>query len=201
MNDSKSDDTRNGAASPGPNPKSLGLGVALGAAGATALAAVVGLGLVYTGAYNVAATEEHTSLGHWALDTSFRNSVKARADGLTPPEITPQMLEAGAASYKAMCAHCHGGPGVERADWAGGMRPRPPHLAEAAAHWETRDVFWIAKHGVKMTGMPAFGATHDDEALWSVAAFVKALPGMTPDRYGALGAQAGHHGDGEGQRP
>lgn len=196
MNDSKSDQAKDEGASPELNTRSLGLGVALGAGATVALAAVVGLGVVYTGAYNVAATEEHTSLGHWALDTSFRNSVKTRAEGLTPPEITPQMLEAGAADYKAMCAQCHGGPGVERAGWASGMRPRPPYLAEAAAHWEAREVFWIAKHGVKMTGMPSFGAAHDDAALWGVAAFVKTLPGMTPDRYGALGGEGGHHGEG-----
>jgi mono/diheme cytochrome c family protein len=71
------------------------------------------------------------------------------------------------------------------------MRPQPPHLTEAAAHWELREVFWLVRHGVKMTGMPAFGPTHDDETLWSIAAFVKELPGMTPERYGGLGSAEG----------
>lgn len=84
-----------------------------------------------------------------------------------------------------MCEHCRGGPGATRAEWASGMRPRPPNPAEAAQHWELSEVFWIAKHGVKMTGMYAFGPTHDDRTLWGVAAFVKQLPAMTPEQYRA----------------
>lgn len=180
--------------------KALGLGAAVGAGGVLALLGAVGLVVVYTGAYNVAATEEHASFTRWAFDTTFQNSVERRAADVPPPEsMTPEMIAAGATSYKALCQHCHAGPGVERAEWASGMRPRPPHLTEAAAEWEPREVFWLVRHGVKMTGMPAFGPTHDDQALWNIAAFVKELPAMTPERYAALGGTpegGGHHGDG-----
>ena len=169
--------------------KTAALGVAAGALGVLVLLALIGLFVVYTGAYNVAATEEHASLTRWAFDTTFHNSVEHRAEEIVAPEtVTPAMIAAGAAEYKSMCQHCHAGPGVERASWASGMRPKPPHLTEAAAEWEPEEVFWIIKHGVKMTGMPAFGPTHDDQTLWSIAAFVKELPAMTPERYQALGA-------------
>ena len=150
---------------------------------------VVGLAVVYTGAYNVAATEEHTSVMRWAFDTTFHRSIKNRAADIEPPPNLTAMVETGAGEYKEMCQHCHGGPGVERDEWASGMRPRPPHLTEEAAEWEAKEVFWLVKHGAKMTGMPAFGPTHDDETLWGIAAMVKALPGMTPERYAALGHQ------------
>jgi mono/diheme cytochrome c family protein len=88
-----------------------------------------------------------------------------------------------------MCEHCHAGPGVERAAWAAGMRPRPPHLTEKAAGWSPQEVFWIVKHGVRMTGMPAFGPSHDERTLWAIAAFVKELPAMTPERYAELGGE------------
>jgi mono/diheme cytochrome c family protein len=173
-------------------------GLAAGAAALLLLLAAVGLVVVYTGAYNVAATEEHTSFVRWAFATTFRSSVQQRAADLIPPEgITPSMLETGASDYKAMCEHCHGGPGAERSEWASGMRPRPPYLAEAAPHWELREVFWLVRHGARMTGMPAFGPTHDERTLWGIAAFVKELPAMTPEAYAALtGPEAGHAGDG-----
>ncbi|MBL0419979.1 cytochrome c [Ramlibacter sp. AW1] len=177
----------------------LGLGAAIGAVGVLALLGLAGLAVVYTGAYNVAATEEHLSLTRWAFDTTMHRSVRSRADAITraAEDATPAMLESGASLYKSTCQHCHGGPGVEREEWAGGMRPRPPHLAEAAAEWEPNELFWIAKHGIRMTGMPAFGPSHDDETLWKVVAFVAQLPAMTPERYASLGGGAGHgHGGG-----
>lgn len=159
-------------------------------AGATSLAlalAAIGLIVVYTGAYNIAATEEHASITRWAFDTTFHSSVERRAGSVALPErFTPRMVESGARMYQEMCQQCHAGPGVERASWARGMRPQPPHLTEEAAEWEPAEVFWLVKHGAKMTGMPAFGPTHDDDALWSIAAFVREMPAMTPERYAAL---------------
>ncbi|HEV7264749.1 MAG TPA: cytochrome c [Falsiroseomonas sp.] len=170
--------------------RAAALGVVAGAFGVLAVAGVVGLTVVYSGAYNVAATEEHASFTRWAFDTTFHNSVERRAADVTAPSaVTPGMIAAGAQAYKSMCQHCHAGPGVERAVWVSGMRPRPPHLAEAAAMWEPREVYWLVRHGVKMSGMPAFGPSHDDRTIWSIAAFVKELPAMTPDRYASLGGE------------
>ncbi len=174
--------------------KSLALGVAVGIVGMLLVAAVVALAIVYTGAYNVAATEEHSSLGRWAFDTTFHRSVKARAADIAPPSNLNAMVENGAGEYKAMCQHCHGGVGVERDEWANWMRPRPPDLTEQAAQWEAKEIFWLVKHGAKMTGMPAFGPTHDDKALWGIVAMVKELPAMTPERYASLGERHGESG-------
>ena len=163
-------------------------------AGIAAVAAGAALFVIYTGIYNVAATEEHTSLARWAMETTFHNSVARRADEVAAPDGFPdELIDAGAAEYAATCERCHGGPGAERAEWASGIRPRPPYLAEAAAHWSPQEVFWIVKHGVKMTGMPAFGPTHGDDELWSLAAFVTELPAMTPERYARLQAASSGH--------
>lgn len=168
----------------------------------TAAAAVVGtlliaflvlLILVYTGAYNVSAAVGHTAFGRWALETMMRNSVEARADP-EAPQFTPAMVRAGAGEYKAMCQHCHGGPGVNRADWAKGMVPRPPNLMHAATEWSPGEVHWIVKNGVKMSAMPAFGPTHDEQTIWNITAFVKQLPAMTPEEYAAF--PSGQHGGG-----
>lgn len=117
-----------------PKPsKALGAGILVGTLGVLLVLAVVGLFVVYTGAFNVAATEEHASLTRWAFDTTFHRSVETRADDIEPPADLMSRVEQGAGEYKHMCQHCHGGPGVTRAEWASGIRPRPPHLAEAFA--------------------------------------------------------------------
>lgn len=176
----------------------LGLGVVIGSLGALAVLGAAGLAVVYTGAYNVAATEQHMSVTRWAFDTTMHRSIEQHAKDVKRVEdLTPAMLAAGASAYKSMCQHCHAGPGVEREHWADGMRPRPPHLVEAAAEWETSEVYWIVKHGIKMSGMPAFGPSHDEQTLWGIAAFVKNLPAMTPEAYAAAGggaaSSAGRH--------
>lgn len=155
------------------------------------IALVTVMAVVYSGAYNIAASEQHRSFVRWALDTNFHRSVENSARGLAAPEsITPEMIAEGGEHYKETCAICHGGPGEERAQWADGMRPSPPELTEAAAEWQINEIFWLAKHGVRMTGMPAFGSAHDDATLWGIAAFVKELPAMTPEEYQAIGPSA-----------
>ncbi|MDT9600237.1 c-type cytochrome [Sphingosinicella rhizophila] len=180
--------------------------VLIGAVGALLLLLLVGLAVILSGGYDVAATERHTSLGAWALDTNFRNSIQGHAEDVTAPELTPAMVSAGAPEYKAMCAHCHGGVGESRAEWAEGMRPKPPALAAAAREWSAAEIFWLVKHGAKMTGMPAFGPTHEDRKIWHIAAFVKAMPEMTRDQYAGYRAEHGedahsHAGDGGASAP
>jgi mono/diheme cytochrome c family protein len=164
------------------------LSFAAGVVATLAVAAGIVLAVAYSGGYNIAATEEHASFTRWVFDTTFRRSIESRAAAVTAPaDMSAALVATGAREYKEYCQHCHAGPGVERAPWASGMRPRPPHLTEAAAHWEMAEVFWLAKHGAKMTGMPAFGPGHDDETLWGIAAFVKQLPAMTPDQFASAG--------------
>lgn len=163
--------------------------VLAGVAGALAGLAAIGLVVVYTGAYDVAASSGHTPFTRWAFDTTMHRSVRVRAEGIdSPGGLDASRAAAGATHYKTMCEHCHGGPGIARAEWAEGMLPRPPYLAKAAAEWEPREVFWIVKHGIKMSGMPSLSATHEDAELWDLVAFVKQLPAMTPEQYRASGA-------------
>ena len=174
-------------------------GAITGAVAMLLLLIAIALIVILTGGYNVAATDRHNPIVGWALDTTMHNSVQGQASDLqTPEEITPAMIEAGAGEYKAMCVHCHGGVGEARAEWAMGMRPHPPALATEATEWSQSEVFWIVKHGIKMTGMPAFGPTHDDQTVWNIAAFVNQLPQMSEEEYAAfpVGHGGGDHSHG-----
>lgn len=165
-------------------------GAIVGAGAMLLLLVVIALIIILTGGYNVAANDRHNPIIGWALTTTMENSVQARAGGVQDvPRFTADMIHAGAGDYKAMCSHCHGGVGESRAKWAQTMRPMPPPLAHAAAEWKPEEVFWIVKHGVKMSGMPSFGPTHDDQAIWNITAFVKELPRLTQEQYASSGAE------------
>jgi mono/diheme cytochrome c family protein len=94
---------------------------------------------------------------------------------------------------------------VPKGDIAQGLYPQPPDLAVTASGYREGELFWIVKHGIKMTGMPAW-ADHSDEEVWATAAFLRKLPGMTQEVYAKLVMQSiqsgGHHHDGDhGQAP
>lgn len=168
--------------------------ILFGAIGMIVLLLAIVLLIVLTGGYNVAATDRHNPLVAWALSTTMRNHVQDAAEDVgEPPAVTPAMIAAGAGRYKSMCAHCHGGVGAGRAEWAKAMRPMPPPLAHAAQRWSIEEVHWIVHHGVKMSGMPAFGPTHDEEAIWTIAAFVEAMPKMSAEQYASYGSAEGGH--------
>lgn len=174
---------------------------ALGMLAGVALVAILFLATIWTGAYNVAASEPHAGVVRWAFDTALHNSVRSRADEST---VTPEMLRnadlrSGFQEFQEYCVHCHGAPGVEPHEWTAGMTPDPPELSQAAGEWTPDQLFWIVKHGIKMTGMPAFGDTESDETIRNIVAFVEQLEGMSPAEYARLQQQSGSAGgDGHG---
>lgn len=120
------------------------------AVGLIAAAAVVGMGL-----YNISALKGHLPGVAWLLHTTYHNSVELRAppESEAPDLARPDLIELGAKHYDSACRFCHASPGERQARTADAMEPPPPHVEEAAAKWEPRHLFWIVRHGVKMTGM------------------------------------------------
>lgn len=161
--------------------------IAVGALLLLFVLAIGALGIAYSGIYDVSASSGHTAAGRWVLETTMQNSVRSRAaDFQAPDSFAPAAILAGGSEYKAMCQQCHGGPGQERAEWAEGLVPSPPDLTKAATEWRPNEIYWIVKHGIKMSAMPAFGSSHDEETLWNIAGFVEQLPTMTPQQYAAV---------------
>lgn len=161
--------------------------VAITLAGAALLGAAGGALVLYSGWYNVAATQPHFSVVHWMFDTGLRASVQRHArDIQAPPLSSPQQLASGAMVYQKACAHCHGGPGVAPADWGKSMQPAPGPLVDAARRWKTRELYWLTRHGIRMSGMPAWEYHLSDAELWSVVAFLEKLPGLSAPAYRAL---------------
>ncbi len=160
---------------------------------AVALIAIVGF--VYSGIYNVSACSSHSSMVNWLLSTTSHASIERRAKDVEVPDLSDDaMARAGVNDFNGMCAGCHGAPGKDREAMGQGLNPPPPDLAESAAKMSPAELFWVTKNGIKMTGMPAWGATHDDEAIWPVVAFMTRLPELNASEYQELMDSAGSMG-------
>jgi hypothetical protein len=113
------------------------------------------------------------------------------------PELADESLVlAGINDFNSMCAGCHGAPGKDPEAMGQGLNPPAPDLVEEAAELTPAELFWVTKNGIRMTGMPAWGATHDDESIWPVVAFMTRLPELDEAAYQELLASAagqGHH--------
>ena len=166
-------------------------GLAAGALLVLVVAAAVG---IYAGLYNIAADVPHTQPVYWLFEVVRDRSIAAGArDVVVPNDLNdPNRISKGAGQYADMCSGCHLAPGMKRTEISRGLYPRAPELRRKT-DLTPAEQFWIVKHGVKMTGMPAWGVTHEDELLWDVVAFVRKLPELTPDRYGTLVKNAPKH--------
>ncbi|MDB5960730.1 MAG: cytochrome [Massilia sp.] len=149
--------------------------------------AIIGLVVLKSGIYPIGATTQHLQLVHSVLEEGMRASVQQHSRNVKVPALdSPAQLRRGAALFRDNCAHCHGGPGFAQSDWGKSMQPLPGPLVDATRRWETADIYWITKNGIKMSGMPAWQYHLTDEELWSVVSFVRQLPALTARDYQRL---------------
>lgn len=162
-----------------------------------AVAAV--MGFVYSGTAEVAATKPHSTVVEWFLVTTREHAIERRIADLEVPDLSNESLFAtGLAHYHEMCVTCHGAPGIERSEIGRGLNPPPPDLATATlTDEEAAESFWIIQHGLRMTGMPAFGPTHSDEEIWGLVAVQKRLADLTPQDYARQVEELGDHDHGD----
>lgn len=171
------------------------------------LGGLAGLGVLYSGLYPMGADVPHNRLTYWALETMRERSIaRAIRDIDVPPLDDSGLLIAGGEDYNEMCTDCHLKPGKTESEFTLGLYPQPPNLSMSAeAHHRAEDSeggghgdpkasaarqFWIIKHGIKASGMAAFGATHDDGRIWAMVAFLQKLPTLTPAQYQILTARS-----------
>lgn len=127
-----------------------------------------------------------------AMETRFANAAKhwqirraARSVSSPPAGDTKASVKEGSNLYGVHCQRCHGQTGRTPTTIGRWMYPRAADLgSDRVQKWSDAELFWIAKNGIRMTGMPAFGKTETDENLWHIVHFLRTLrngPMKAPD--------------------
>jgi mono/diheme cytochrome c family protein len=121
--------------------------------------------------------------GH--LETAFATQAKhllvrwSSRDGIPPaPTNLKASVEEGDKLYGTDCSMCHGADGRTPTDSGRWMYPRASDLtSRAVQRYSNRELFWIVKNGIRLSGMPAFGKVESDEHIWNLVHYVRTLQG------------------------
>jgi len=154
------------------------------------VAIVAGGGFVWSGAYNIGADVPHWPVTKSILAITRNRSISVHSSGIKVPNLNdPKLVALGAGHYSEMCTGCHLAPDMEKSELREGLYPKPPVLYKYGIH-DPAKAFWIVKHGIKLTAMPAWGTSHSDHEIWAMVAFLKKLPQLSPAQYKAMTANA-----------
>lgn len=136
---------------------------------AVAVFAVSHLGLYPIGADNPPSAMER-SLAMRALDVYADKHKPTTENPVTP---TKENLTEGQHLYEDHCALCHGSAKVQQSPLQHHFNPPVPQLIAHVPEDEDAWVFWVTKHGARMTGMPSWDGILSDDQIWKVVAYVK----------------------------
>ena len=147
------------------------------------------------GFYDVAASQKHFDIVAWSLHHISEASIERHSGDSNKATLATSetsLIQKGAHEFvEEGCIDCHGGPGVEPDKFSRGMRPHPPDLGHVAAHADASEIYWVVKHGIKMTGMPAFGGHIDQDELRAIVAFVKGIKKYSTSEFRDLTKKTG----------
>lgn len=156
------------------------------------IALLVGVGLAgflvaASGIIPIKASSGHWAVTAWLLHFAMQRSVATHSLGLhAPTREEPWLALKGAGHYETGCRPCHGSPEFPHPRIPQQMTPHPPYLPPRVNDWEREELFYIVKHGVKFTGMPAWPSQQRDDEVWAIVAFLRRLPGIDAGAYRKL---------------
>lgn len=103
---------------------------------------------------------------------------RSSREGIPPaPANVPASAAEGAKLFGSECAACHGLDGHKLTDSGRWMYPRASDLTSPEVQqYSDRELFWIVKNGIRLSGMPAFGKVESDEHIWNLVHYVRTLP-------------------------
>jgi mono/diheme cytochrome c family protein len=121
------------------------------------------------------ALERHAAME--AVDASTERHAPEMKNPIAPTE---QNLLEGAKLYMNHCAGCHGIPSNADSQFGRSFYPRVPQFFSDAPDMPDNQNFYITKHGIRWTGMPAWGKTLNDTQIWTVTTFLSNIEKLPP---------------------
>lgn len=155
----------------------------------TAVLIVVAVLYFLLGRYDVSATKPHPAIVSMIFHSVTERSIQRNSASLTVPyDVDDENIYVkGFKEYEKMCVQCHGGPGIEASSSGKGLFPKPPKFpSEEFNEYSLKDIFWVTKNGVKMSGMPAYGPTYEDKTIWAIAIFLDRSRDLSEAEYKSL---------------
>jgi mono/diheme cytochrome c family protein len=154
-------------------------GFIVGVVAAIVVIVVAAYGLLQSGLVRANADAKPGGLEVWAAGASLKATLRREAPkGPNPVALTDAHLIDGIRLYAAHCAVCHGGAegDITASPVAKGEYPRPPQLASDGVEDDPQGVsYWKIKHGIRLTGMPAWGGALTDQQIWTLALFLNQM--------------------------
>jgi cytochrome c553 len=149
---------------------------------------VGGVGLLLSGIVPIKASSGHFAITELVLQVAKRRSISTHTlFTKVPPLDDPALVLRGAGHYEGGCRPCHGAPDLPRMPRVTrAMLPPPPALSVAGRTWPPEELFYVVKHGIKFTGMPAWPAVERDDEVWAIVAFLRELPRLSGAAYREL---------------
>lgn len=157
-------------------------GFILGIVFAVLAAALAAYGMIRTGLMPANADEKPPAVEKWAARTSLHATLRRSAPKTENPlPVDDENLTAGIKLYAQNCAVCHGDSNGNATKVAKGLYQKPPQLGKDGVEDDLDGVtLWKLTHGIRWTGMPAFGKTLDEKQLWQLTLFLKHMDHLPP---------------------
>jgi len=126
-----------------------------------------------------------TKLAMAAVDASTDRRAPEQKNPISPTEDN---VAAGAKLYLDHCGGCHGVPSNPDSQFAKSFYPPAPGFFQDAPDMSEGANFYIIRHGIRWTGMPAWGSTLTDTQTWQVVTFLRNIGKLPPAAQKVFGA-------------
>jgi mono/diheme cytochrome c family protein len=157
------------------------------------LVSVLGAAIAYSIASRGLSTHDEPSRAEELLARAMRRLATPNADRerTNPVQPTAEVISEALEHYANHCASCHANDGSGDTEIGRGLYPRAPDMRATDTQSLTEgELFSIIEHGIRLTGMPAWGngTAEGERESWGLVHFVRRLPKLTEEEIARMEA-------------